>query len=148
MIKYTILLILPFFLMSCTVSKKAEDVSIGEETKNEITFTEQLDKALEDNKIVFIDFYTDWCLPCKMMDEEVFSDRTISEFFESNFINVKVDAEKGEGPDLTVIYEVKRFPTLIFVDQKGRVLLRKEGLTYHNELRQFAEHAISIWENQ
>jgi thiol:disulfide interchange protein len=89
--------------------------------------SEVLMKAEKEDKIVFIDMYADWCLPCKVMDEEVFNDKATADFMNANFINYKVNGEKGEGPDLAVIYQVRGYPTHLFVDAKGRVLERNLG---------------------
>ena len=91
------------------------------------TLSEVLMKAERENKIVFVDLYADWCLPCKVMDEEVFNDKATADFMNDNFINYKVNGEKAEGPDLTLIYNVKGYPTQLFLDGKGRVLERNLG---------------------
>lgn len=53
-----------------------------------------LKKAKEENKLIFIDAYTTWCGPCKMMARNVFTDAEVGTFFNQNFINVKLDMEK------------------------------------------------------
>ncbi|NNF35889.1 MAG: DUF255 domain-containing protein [Saprospiraceae bacterium] len=89
--------------------------------------SEVLLKAEKEDKIIFIDMYADWCLPCKVMDEEVFNDKATADFMNTNFINYKVNGEKGEGPDLAVLYQVKGYPTHLFIDARGRVLERNLG---------------------
>lgn len=102
-----------------------------------------LDKAAREGKIVFLDLYTDWCLPCKVMDEEVFEDQATAEFMNKNFINYKVNAEKGEGPDLTVIYEVQGYPTHIFLDSRGRIIEKNLGALGLVSFNVFAERALA-----
>ena len=53
--------------------------------------------AKETNKIIFIDSYTQWCGPCKKMAAKVFTDADVGEYFNSNFVNVKMDMEETEG---------------------------------------------------
>ena len=105
--------------------------------------SDALDKAKAENKLVFVDFYTDWCLPCKLMEEDVFSDKEIGAFMNKNFINLKVNAEKGNGPNLKTIYNIYAYPTLLFLDQKGTVLEEKVGAAYHTELRNLADKALA-----
>ena len=50
--------------------------------------------------MIFIDFYTTWCGPCKMMSSEVFTQEQVGTYFNRVFVNMKVDAEKGEGVEL------------------------------------------------
>lgn len=47
--------------------------------------------------MVFMDCYTSWCGPCKMMAQEVFSREDVGQFMNTRFVNVKLDMEKGEG---------------------------------------------------
>lgn len=145
MSKYVILFFSICILISCKSKKQAIDTNIS--FTQEESFSYILDKSIEENKIVFMDFYTDWCLPCKMMEEDVFSDKEIAKFFNDNFINMKIDAEKKEGPDLSLMYQVRGFPTLIFVNSKGEEILRKEGMLYHTDLMNFANHALSLSQN-
>lgn len=100
-----------------------------------------LEAAKAENKLVFVDFYTTWCLPCKLMDEDVFPDEEFGKFMNDNFISYKVDAEKGGGPDLSLLYQVMVFPTLLFLDSDGNVLVRKDGAAYQTELRNLATQA-------
>ena len=99
--------------------------------------------AKSEGKLVFVDFYADWCTPCKMMDQEVFTDKSIGDYFNKKFVNIKVDSEKGNGPDLAAIFEVTALPTLLFLDEIGRVVKRREGAAFHTELMNMAENALS-----
>ncbi len=79
-------------------------------------------QAKKQDKIIFIDFYTTWCGPCKMLVKSVFPKKEVGDFFNKHFINYKVDAEKGEGVSLAKKYGVKAFPTLVFVNAEGEFL--------------------------
>ena len=103
--------------------------------------TEALERAKAEDKMVFIDFYTSWCLPCKLMDEDVFTDKAFGDYMNEHFISVKINAEQGNGPNLAALYQVKSYPTLLFVDLNGRVKSRKEGAAYQTELRRMGNEA-------
>ncbi|MBT8191484.1 MAG: thioredoxin family protein [Bacteroidia bacterium] len=138
-------------LMSCTPKEKIVKPDYIPKIHSEFHFHTQalladiLDEAKKENKGVFLDIYTDWCLPCKMMDEEVFSDKDLGKYYRDNFICYKVDAEKANGPDLVFLYDVQVYPTLLFLDHNGRVLIRKKGAAFQSEMYDLADEAMSLF---
>ncbi|MCE9538139.1 MAG: thioredoxin family protein, partial [Bacteroidetes bacterium] len=76
------------------------------------SFNEVLQKAKEQNKIVMIDFVTDWCIWCKHLDMRVYNNKKVVRYAEEHQINWKTDAEK-EGKDLAKKYGVSGYPTLV-----------------------------------
>ena len=104
---------------------------------------EAIARAEEEGKLVFIDFYTTWCLPCKLMDEDVFTDRALGRYMNERFVSLKVDAEKGNGANLASLYNVRAYPTLVFLDTNGRVVAQKQGAAYQRELRELGDRAVA-----
>ena len=96
----------------------------------EKSWTEILQKAKAENKIVFVDAYTAWCGPCKAMAKKVFTQKKVGDFFNAQFVNAKIDMEKGDGPKLAREYNVRAYPTFLFVDGDGKIIHRSIG--YHN----------------
>lgn len=93
----------------------------------DMAFEEALKQAKKENKMLFLDCYTSWCGPCKMMSSKVFTQQYIGEFFNERFVNLKIDMEKGEGPDLQKRYDVKAFPTMMLLDGEGKVVYKVLG---------------------
>lgn len=91
------------------------------------SWKEILAEAGRQNKIVFVDAYTTWCGPCKMMDRNTFPNKEVGEFFNANFINAKIDMEKGEGPAIAQEYGVRAYPSFLFVDSDGALVHRSLG---------------------
>lgn len=81
-----------------------------------------LDQAKKENKLIFMDCYTSWCGPCKMLAKTVFTDPEVGTLFNENFVNVKMDMEQGEGKQLKERYQVKAYPTLFFINGDGEVV--------------------------
>lgn len=85
-------------------------------------FNSALVKAKNENKPIFIDFYTGWCGPCLKFTQTVLTDDEVGKYMNSTFINLKYDAEKGEGVALAKKYNVNLYPTLLILDHEGNVI--------------------------
>lgn len=100
----------------------------------EASWREVLKKAKAEKKIIFLDAYASWCGPCKMLQKQVFTQKEVGNFYNSKFINVKMDMEKGEGPALSQVYPLEAYPTLLFIDGNGKVLKKFIGAPKAEEL--------------
>lgn len=91
------------------------------------SFQDALQEAEATGKLIFLDGYTSWCAPCKMMNTTVFTDPEVGHFFNEHFINVKFDMEKGEGRELLKRYGMQVFPTYLLLDAAGNEVHRVVG---------------------
>ncbi|WP_316747288.1 thioredoxin family protein [Pedobacter gandavensis] len=107
-------------LLIATGIKAQEGIKFNQTT----TWAATTAKSAEEGKLIFVDCYTSWCAPCKWMDKNVFVDPAVADFFNTHFINAKIDMEKGEGIELRKKYNVQSFPTFLFVNDKGEVIHR------------------------
>jgi len=88
-----------------------------------IAFEEASQQAKAQDKLVFIDFYTEWCGPCKRLAAGPFKEQANGDFFNQHFISLKLDAEK-EGRKAASRYQVRSYPTLLFVNGDGEIVHR------------------------
>lgn len=58
------------------------------------TYEEALQKARAEGKQIFVDVYTSWCGPCKMMAKNVFTRQEVGDYYNNKFVCLKLDAEK------------------------------------------------------
>lgn len=86
-----------------------------------------LQQAKNEGKKVFVDCYTSWCGPCKMMATKEFPKKEVGDFMNPNYISTKIDMEKGEGPRLAQRYGVKVYPTFLVLNDKGEMVDRLVG---------------------
>ncbi len=87
-------------------------------------YSEQtLREAKIQGKPIIIDFYADWCTPCRELEEVTFHQPDVVRLAEKNFTMVKVDVTKGGNPyheELLKNYGVKGVPTIVFIDAQGQ----------------------------
>jgi thiol-disulfide isomerase/thioredoxin len=83
-------------------------------------------QAKTQNKVIMIDFYTDWCSACKLLDAEIYPDAEVVKA-SRNFVNVKVNAE--QRTDIAQQYGVTAFPTILWIRADGVPVLRQDGVS-------------------
>ena len=98
--------------------------------------------ARAQNKVIYIDFYTDWCAPCKFMAQTIFPLKNVGDFYNKNFICVQINAEKGEGIELKKKFAVGSYPTMIYTNDKEEIVYRTSGSTSAGEFIDQAKLAL------
>jgi thioredoxin-related protein len=95
-----------------------------------VNFDKGMEKAAKEDKAVLVDFYTDWCHWCKVMDEKTFSDTQVAKKLKERFVAIKLNAEKADqsvtyqnkqytNAELTRSFGVTGYPALAFLDSNG-----------------------------
>ncbi|MBO0932032.1 thioredoxin family protein [Fibrella aquatilis] len=102
-----------------------------------------LAEAKKQNKPVFVDIFTTWCGPCKLMAKQAFPDQKVGEKFNANFISYQIDAEKGEGIDVAKKYAVTAYPTSLYVSGDGDLIYRVVGYSGIPGMMTEADKAIA-----
>jgi thioredoxin-related protein len=96
---------------------------------DEVEWSASLPEALKlaeaHDKIVMADFYTEWCGWCKKLDTEVYTDSRVTRIARDHFVAVKIDGDKHE--QLVHKYEVRGYPTIVFLEPDGQELKRIRG---------------------
>jgi thiol:disulfide interchange protein len=94
--------------------------------------------ATASNKSMMIDFYTDWCGPCKWLDANVYNLPEIAAEAQ-NIVPVKINAEAQV--DLAHQYNITKYPTIIWTDSVGNEKFRQVGgcspREFFNIMRQY-----------
>jgi len=136
-----VVLLLGITAITCKQAETQTDEGIQFET---ISYEEALKKAGETGKLVFLDAYASWCGPCKFMSRKVFTQQDVGEFYNKNFINLKIDMEKGEGPSISRKLGVQAYPSLFFLDKDGNVVEKNIGALDGPKMIKFGEKALSL----
>ena len=82
--------------------------------------------AKEEGKLILVDFYADWCMPCKWMDQNTFSDAEIERIIKEKYIALKINIDDIEGFNLSQKYEIQVLPTFLIFSKDGQMLSRVE----------------------
>ncbi|MCU0444116.1 MAG: thioredoxin family protein [Microscillaceae bacterium] len=117
--KFKNIFLLPFTFLACNVWAQIEF--------QQGSWADIQAKAKAENKYIFVDAYTTWCAPCKWMAQNVFTDKGVGEFYNKNYVNFKLDMEKGEGLTFAKTYQVNAYPTLLYFNAMGEVVNKRVG---------------------
>ncbi|MCF8454128.1 MAG: thioredoxin family protein [Pedobacter sp.] len=91
------------------------------------TFSEALQMAKKENKLIFLYVNAPWCGPCIELKMTTFRSKAVGEQYNPSFINISLNSEKGDGPDLAFKYRVRGYPTFLFINSDGKVVYRTDG---------------------
>ena len=104
---------------------------------DKFTLEEAIQEAKKSDKSVFIDVSTSWCGYCKKMKSKTYTDDKVADALNTKYVNISIDAEKGEGPAIAKKYGVRAYPTQIILDAEGKLLSKNVGYLKPNELLNF-----------
>ncbi len=91
---------------------------------------------------VLVDFYADWCGPCKMMGPIL---QDLKKRLGENINIIKIDAEKN--PQAAIKYQVRGVPTLILF-KNGQILWQQSGVVRAPQLEQIINQKTAEYEQQ
>lgn len=103
-------------------------------------FDAALQRASEAGKPLVVDFYADWCPPCRQMESQTFQNADVEAWMENNviFLKVNVDGERT----LAQNYNISSIPTLVVFSPSGRELKRSSGFLPPRDFLKFAQQAV------
>lgn len=93
----------------------------------EANWNKALAEAKKQKKMIFIDAYTTWCGPCRMLKQNTFTDKAAGDYFNKHFINIALDMERGDGLAFAQKYQINAYPTLLIMDAEQTSVNVSEG---------------------
>ena len=96
---------------------------------------EIVSSSFSGSKGMIIDFYADWCIPCKELDANTFSDDRVI-VLANNFVALKADMTKSLSPEVESLrnkYNIVGVPTVLIIDSKGKEVQRLTGFVNADE---------------
>jgi thioredoxin-related protein len=151
--KNTISFIVCFFFIGVFFSQE-KGINEGELNLNwEATFKEAQKKSKKEKKPILI-FFTgsDWCGPCKILDKKLFHSEKFKAIANKDLILYEADNPRNKDllpPEkleanysLKRTYNIRSFPTLVFVNHKGKMIGYKKGLILTDYYYPFIQSVI------
>jgi thiol-disulfide isomerase/thioredoxin len=100
--------------------------------KHSQDFDEMKAQARLTGKFIFIDAYTDWCGPCKMMNSKTFANDAVGRRMNELFVSYKLEMEQDSlGLLMGMKFAVGSYPTFLILTPEGHLHARLIG--YVNE---------------
>lgn len=90
-------------------------------------------------KPIFVNFHAVWCAPCKVMKLRTFTNNELAEYFNENYINIRLDGEVGEGKALMDAFGLRAYPSSLFFSSTGDLLWGKSGYLSADQLLKVAK---------
>jgi thioredoxin-related protein len=138
-----------------TKFQQETNCSTGIQWAENLSWQEIKDKAKAENKFIFIDAYATWCAPCKLMDKEVFPDKAVGEFLNSQFISVKVQMDETDKDNAKVrswypdaryindIYKPEGYPCFLFFSPDATLAHKAIGFHKPENFVALAKEALT-----
>ena len=119
--RYSLIL---FLLLGISINSRSQGIQFEQGDWSTIKA-----KAKAAHKLVYIDVFTSWCGPCKMMARNYFPQEQAGTFYNGAFVCYQIDAEKGEGVAIAKQYAVNGYPTNLFINPANeQVVFRTMGM--------------------
>jgi thioredoxin 1 len=109
----------------------------------EANWSKAIAEAKKQKKMIFIDAYTSWCGPCRMLKQNTFTDKAVGEFFNKNFINIALDMEQGDGIAFAAKYQIVAYPTLLIINADQTSTSVTEGYMPPAQLLEFGKSVLA-----
>ncbi len=84
-------------------------------------------KAKAENKLIFLDCFTTWCGPCKMMSNQVFPQEIVGTYMNPRFVSIKIDMESAYGAPLAKKLQIQAYPTFVIFNADAKEIGRFLG---------------------
>lgn len=111
------------------------------------SWAQVMKKARQEKKMIFIDAYTSWCGPCKLMVKEVFTRDEVADYYNKHFVCIKYDVEKEKAIPMNNRYGINCYPTFLYLTPEGEVVHKVVGSCKPDDFIARAEKAADPQQN-
>jgi hypothetical protein len=91
------------------------------------------EKGKKEKKLIFVDYCADWMSDFYRLTKVLYSDTAIGDYFNQNFIAVRINTEKEEGKRLSDAYNLFQSPRFLFIHADNLDVIARENITNKKE---------------
>lgn len=124
----SILMILSGLFMVCSLPTYSSNKQLPKTQGNtplEVSSLKEIHALLENQKIVFIDFYKDSCPPCRQFKPLY---ESWARLFNKQIIFIKINVSSPKTDDLCEKFNITSLPTLVILDNQGEEIAKHTGM--------------------
>ncbi len=110
------------------------------------SWEEAIKEAKKTDKLIFVDAYTSWCGPCRNMQNNIFTHKKVGDFYNQNFINLKINMETQKGIKFGLNFPVSAYPTILFINHKDELVTKSVGGKSIDEFLELGEKALKSYD--
>jgi thioredoxin-related protein len=148
---WPLILIAP--LLSSAQGSDSLEKSRGIQWTTGLSWEQVKQKAIKENKYIFLDCFTTWCAPCKIMDVTTYTDESVGNYLNDHFISVRVQMDQTKKDDVLVKkwykdavaihneYHIDAYPTFVFLSPQGIIVEKDQGVKQPNAFVALAQNA-------
>jgi len=116
-----------------------------------LTWQQIIAKAKAEHKMIFVDCYATWCVPCRQMDADVYPVDSLGDYMNQRFVSVKIQMDRTPKDNDTVKswyataayfekeYNISAYPSFLFFDENGKAVHKSTGYHDVTGLKRLAE---------
>ncbi len=143
-----------FLIYAILVCMCANSQDKGIHFENNTDWVKIVAKAKLEKKFIFIDFYTTWCGPCRAMSTQIFPLEEVGDFYNKNFINLKLQYDSTQNDNEEVKnwhplankffkqFNIAIYPTFLYFNSNGEIVHKVVGGSLTKDFIERGKNAI------
>ncbi len=106
------------------------------------TFDQVMNLAHKESRCVFVHTTSRHCSSCTSLAQQLFRDNQVANYYNSNFINYKLDLDDLRYDNFARIHELGHHPVMLYLNPKGHIVKKESGITNVGDFIQAGDYVI------
>jgi len=105
-----------------TASVSSTQASTAKPQITSAQFKELKWRAVEEDKLLIVRFTATWCMPCKVMEKNVYANPEVKGYMDQHFLSMKLDSDSFDGINMKQMYDVQMIPSFLIFKSNGELV--------------------------